>query len=618
MSKDLLRLSQLVTSFGPGAMLDLPKWSVMIAGLDRWQADKRRKIVEPRLVLRLPDGPRRGLATPPVHEESPYRGDHPGVHAILFPNWFVTTRAEPFEGRQRRRLVRFAELDQRTRQFVEGTGRNRRSWAVAPIRFVAACERGHVQDIDWRRYVHRDGATCTAPLWLEEAGATGDIAETYVACECGQRRAVSDALHPERRALGPCHGRRPWLGPEHNESCGLHLRLLVRTASNAYFPVTVTALSLPAETEAERLERVLAEFERDLAEVTSLDELRAALRFNARLKDAIGEADPGLVFEVLERRRSARSAPGKAVKTEEIQVLADPPKGRPADAGAVFVSEAVPRDRWDPDRRFTVIERLVVVHRLQVVTALRGFTRFDFLTADKDGELDPEIRVQELSVDPLPYPAIEQWGEGLFLGFDAVGVKAWCDRTDVQERACQLREGFTRWCHERGREKAQFPGQAYVALHTLAHLLLAEIALDCGYPLASLRERVYATPDERFGILLYAASTDVGGTLGGLVALGSRIGELLERAAERAAICAHDPVCADHDPGHGGGHRLAGAACHGCVLLPEPCCEMRNDFLDRALAVGTLAHPGLGLLRPGSVRAADGRTRPRSFPPTPA
>ncbi|BCX17149.1 MAG: hypothetical protein KatS3mg117_0831 [Geminicoccaceae bacterium] len=601
MSKDLLRLSQLVTSFGPGAMLDLPRRSVMIAGLDRWEPAKRRTIVEPRLVLRLPDGPRRGLATPPVHEESPYRRDHPGLQAILFPNWFVTTRAEPFEGRQRRRLVCFAELDQRSGQLVEGTGRDRKSSTVAPIRFVAACEHGHVQDIDWRRYVHRDGAPCSAPLWLEEAGATGDLAETWIACECGNRRPLYDALGPRSRALGPCPGRRPWLGPQHNESCDLHLRLLVRTASNAYFPVTVTALSLPTETEADRLERVLAEFERDLAEVTSLDHLRAALRFNARLQDAIGDADPAFVFEVLQRRRSGTSAPGKAVKVEEIQVLADPPKGRPADAGAVFVSEAVPRDRWDPGGRFSAIERLVVVHRLRVVTALRGFTRFDFLTADKDGELDPEIRVQELSVDPLPYPAIEQWGEGLFLGFDAAVVKAWRERADVQKRVVQLSEAFSQWCRERGREKAQFPGPVYVALHTLAHLLLAEIALDCGYPLASLRERVYATPDERFGILLYAASTDVGGTLGGLVALGSRIGELLERAAERAAICAHDPVCAEHDPGRGGGHRLAGAACHGCVLLPEPCCEMRNDFLDRALAVGTLAHPGLGLLRPGPV-----------------
>ena len=33
---------------------------------------------------------------------------------------------------------------------------------------------------------------------------------------------------------------------------------------------------------------------------------------------------------------------------------------------------------------------------------------------------------------------------------------------------------------------------------------------------------------------------------------------------------------------------LHGAACHGCSLIAETSCEMRNDFLDRALVVPVL------------------------------
>lgn len=601
MSKDLLRLSQLVTSFGPGAMLDLPKRSVMIAGLHRWKKSKRRTIVEPRLARRLPDGPRRGLATPPIQDENPYRKDAPGLDAFLFPEWFVATRGERQGSRIRRRLVRFHELDPGSGFLIEPVNGKSQKITVAPIRFVAACEHGHVQDVDWRLFVHRDSKGCADRLFLEEGAATGDAAESWIVCACGASRPVFEALGPNNKVLGPCRGHRPWLGPAAQEGCDRHLRLLVRTASNAYFPVTSAVLSLPAETEADRLDRLVAEHARDLEEVRSADDLRPAFRYNTRLREALAGFEAEAVLAALARLRGEAQARPKAtarrLKPEELVVLAGPPCGQKSDPEAVLVTEHLPREHWDPDRRFPLIERLTLVHRLREVTALSGFTRFDFITPDKDGELDPEIRVQALSVDGTePYPAIEQRGEGLFLLFDKSHVEAWAKRPEVLVREQKLETGFRRWAQERGRTKASFPGATWIALHTLSHLLLAELALEAGYPLASLKERVYVG-EAGCGILIYTAAFDVGGTLGGLLALGGRLSELLERARERARICASDPVCAEHDPVRpGGGHPLAGAACLGCVLLPEPCCEVRNDFLDRALAIGTIADPDLGLL----------------------
>ena len=136
-----------------------------------------------------------------------------------------------------------------------------------------------------------------------------------------------------------------------------------------------------------------------------------------------------------------------------------------------------------------------------------------------------------------------------------------------------------------------FPGMRYVLLHTLAHLLIRELALECGYNAASIRERVYAETEggkAQAGILIYTAAADSDGTLGGLVELGKpdNLGRLLRQSLDRARICASDPLCAEHDPSKD--QSLHGAACHACSFVSETSCERGNRYLDRALAIATL------------------------------
>ncbi|HYN42176.1 MAG TPA: DUF1998 domain-containing protein, partial [Thermoanaerobaculia bacterium] len=139
---------------------------------------------------------------------------------------------------------------------------------------------------------------------------------------------------------------------------------------------------------------------------------------------------------------------------------------------------------------------------------------------------------------------------------------------------------------------APFPGLPYVLLHSLSHLLLTAVALDCGYATSSIRERIYVG-EGAYGVLLYTSSPDAEGTLGGLVEVGRSLGRHLARALELARLCSNDPVCAMHRPDSGHEERfLSGAACHGCLLIPEPSCENRNDFLDRALVVPTVLGGG--------------------------
>ena len=131
----------------------------------------------------------------------------------------------------------------------------------------------------------------------------------------------------------------------------------------------------------------------------------------------------------------------------------------------------------------------------------------------------------------------------------------------------------------------------YVMLHSLSHLLLTTISLECGYAAASIRERIYVR-DGAYGILLYTGTPDAEGTLGGLVQVGRKIGRHLEAALELGRLCSNDPVCAQHNPARAHEERRThGAACHGCLLIAEPSCERRNELLDRSLVVPTVDVP---------------------------
>jgi hypothetical protein len=181
-------------------------------------------------------------------------------------------------------------------------------------------------------------------------------------------------------------------------------------------------------------------------------------------------------------------------------------------------------------------------------------------------------------------------------------IRRWLASGATKARHDRLVGGYLHWIKRFAGEPPNYPGTAYVLLHSLSHSLMAEIALDCGYPASSLKERIYVlsgatggAPD-RCGILIYTATAGAQRTLGGLVGTAPRFAHILRNALERATICSNDPVCADHEPDDRSGDRAThGAACHGCLLIAETSCEMRNLFLDRNLLVPTMATDGAAL-----------------------
>ena len=136
----------------------------------------------------------------------------------------------------------------------------------------------------------------------------------------------------------------------------------------------------------------------------------------------------------------------------------------------------------------------------------------------------------------------------------------------------------------------------FYLLHSLSHLLIAAISLECGYAASALRERIYCdaadAPTPMAGILISTGTPGSEGTLGGLVEQGRRLRAHLRQAYDLGVLCSNDPVCGTHSPADDLGERfLEGAACHGCLFIAECSCERFNRYLDRALVIPTIGHP---------------------------
>ena len=599
-----IRQSQILSTFGPGSMVDLPNQSVLIGGLNHWQGYRNQLIHEERLAARVCEMLEVANITmyaPPATEQDP-SVPRTGITAFTFPTWFVAQVEETWTAPSGK--------DYRTRpllswgRLVNGKYLNseRKKIPIVPVRFVQACINGHISDVDWYGFAHDDVQTnCRGQLWLDEGGAGNDFADIFVRCEqCkNKRRPLSDATVPGAWVLGPCQGERPWLGPNAAERCVSpetgkpeKNRLLVRSASNAYFAQVLSVISLP-DSDTQLKEAVNQVYEDFLQYAEELRDVTKERR-KQKVSNALEGFSDQAVWAEVQRRQKGQFEKPKSIKQVEIETLLSSPDEVGEDApNGDFYARARKLNNLSPLLEAR-LERIVLVHRLREVMAQVGFTRFEASMPDIDGELSLEVRRAALDLEPTWVPAIENKGEGVFIAFKKQAIEDWKERKAVKERSQELFNGFKRWRERRGipEEKAKFPGVPYIMLHSLSHLLITAVSLECGYAASSVRERIYAG-EAGYGILLYTGTSGSEGTLGGLVQVGKRIEDHLANALELGRLCSNDPVCAQHKPDNVQEERfLHGSACHGCLLIAETSCERRNEFLDRALVVNTVE--GLG------------------------
>jgi hypothetical protein len=598
------RPSHLVTTGGIGSVIDLPTMSVVVRGLDAWSMERAEAIVEPRLLeqVRRVLGPQvRALRSAPWSQQD---ADDPwsrvGVPVSPFPRWLRCPRCHrlgPLDPPGQFELVHRSGKRPDLAKWVHSQCANQmqsadaRKRACLPARFVVACEAGHLDDFPYVEFVHHGNAEpCGGPkLKMRDSASTLSPRVTVTCDECGASRNMQNAAGKDGPAALPtCRGRHPHL--QRFEPCGRDLRLMVLGASNLWFSVTASALHLP---QGQTVTDIVAANWRilgpapDGAYVQDLIEGMDSLR---TLRDYPVDD----VWAAVEALR-ARGGPGQEdapddLLTAEWKLLARPTTERQDEDFRAAPTRS-------PAGHDQLLDQVVLVTRLREVQALVGFTR---LSAPERRELAPANRLPMARATPTWVPAFEQRGEGVFLQLREDEVRNWVRRVDQHPRIEALRDAYGRWSENRDRPvDKDFPVARFLLLHTLSHLLIRQVALECGYSSSSIRERLYVgSPAEpATGILLSTAASDSEGTLGGLVALGEarHLGRLLDLAFTEARRCSSDPLCAEHVPQYPV-DTLHAAACHACLFASETTCETNNRWLDRAVLVDLPGADGLAFL----------------------
>lgn len=583
-----VRPSQVITTFGPGAIVDLQTLSVIVAGIDGWHLDEDLVIHEPRL--------QRALKVKRFFSAEPASGNYftkrGTVPTFIFPRYQVCTHPECATlSEAGEELVEYNEKTQEMEcKAPNCKGRGKFRAPTIPAPFVVACPSGHIDDFPWRAYVHRDADTnCKKRMRLVYSGTTGSVSDIWIYCACDAKRSVSDAFGENRSlALGECTRKRPWLGiknkdPHECKHAG-QLRAIQRGATNGWFPLVRSALSIKEA--ASPIGQALKKCpQHQVEKIDSQEKLQTLLELE--MFPALAEFKAEDIWQTLLKERGEIETDEIDLRLPEWNAFRDIEGSNQGDQSDFFLEAGEV-----PDFLADKVDRIVLARKLLEVRALTSFTRIDYASGmDDDGMGASRAPIYKERQDWLP--AVEVRGEGIFLELKEQALTAWEAEPAVQKRAAAIEQKYKEWAAERGVDANDFPGARYVLLHSLAHVLMRQLALDCGYSESSVRERIYSSTDperKMAGILLYTASADSEGSLGGLVDLGTkeRFPGLINSALENAKRCSSDPLCADHQPDvHA---TINGAACHACVLAPETSCEAFNRFLDRNFLVPTMAY----------------------------
>ena len=589
-----VRESHLVGVYGAGSMIDLVQHAVVVCGLDSWDASLGvDSIEEGRLRDRLAEHYKLDLDSRDYFRRPPDGDDrdpslHQGIRVLEFPAWFVCQGC--------RRLVHRRDLSDSTRRDgrrYHECERDKKSVTV-PVRFVGACVNGHLQDFPWAEFAHIGVDRCAAPELTLDEGRSGDFFEIFVKCEsCQHQVPLATALAKDFTI--DCGGLRPWLPrAREREECKEQLRLLVRTASNGYFPMVISALSVPDP--ANELYDDVRHIEQQLKGLGP-DLLRGNLEQVEAYRPLVEKYDVASIIKALQQHWEGKAAERLPTRTAEYQQLTDAPDevtGEDFGEHEKFVARRIEV----PPSVSAQISLIALAHRLQEVRVQYGFTRLEPASQDNQGEYDINVRKAPLSFGKGWLPATTVQGEGVFLELSPSAISEWSNRPAVVKRAKVLKDAFQLWYERNAQARKDgklkippFLGARFYLLHSLSHLLITAISLECGYAASSIRERIYCGPygddkTEMSGILLYTGTPGSEGTLGGLVEQGRRLEHHLSVALRAASLCSNDPVCASHKPKNDPSERwLEGAACHGCLFVSEPSCERYNRYLDRALVV---------------------------------
>lgn len=607
-----VRRNQVVLQYGVGAMIDFPSQVLMTALPEEW---KSPEIIHDERLERL------------LEVDYFISPSDKGVPFVRFPRWYFCPKCrefKPIEQWQNEYAHKYAgkRLEENDPYMLKELRCPTDYQELVPARIVAACEHGHIDDFPWIEWVHRksrfgEKEICAHPSLKFKTGssASSGLEGVEVECvTCGAKASLSGAF--EKHAFEAltkssdygtsflCTGNHPW---KHEKSaCAEFPRALQRGAASVYFPRVISSLVIPpyssyltAKIESSEVYKSLTNIIKDgLDDCDSYEDKNQFIigkieKYKSKLAEEIYE-DEAAVNDILKRKLLIKADAENEIdkelcyKAEEYKALTGKISTSNFEKDE-FLREDVNASLYD----IPGVKSIALIHKVKEVTALIGYSRIQ-PTHGTDETVENFVSVKKKETSY--YPASSSKGEGIFVEFDKEKLNEhFGELNTLSERIQKLKESYDTSYF--GKNNPKLIDACFLFLHTLAHILIKELSFNCGYPTASLRERIYygnAEGEEMCGFLLYTTGGDSEGTLGGLVRQGRTdcLTNIFKRALESARYCANDPVC-NFSTGQGM-DALNLAACHTCALLPETCCEHANILLDRVVLIGSLDNEKLG------------------------
>lgn len=589
-----LRRSQMLTSYGCGALVDFPRLSGIMAGIDVWPISllpESAKIRERNLELMLGTDFFYQVSSPDNDFDKTF-----SLPTYRFPAWYYCPECH--------RLDRYTKIskptsgntsDYNSSLICNNCSDYTKQVKLIPSRFVVACLNGHIEEFPYVWWTHRKKGVCDNPrLRLEYKGSTGGLDSIHVYCEtCKQESTMAGCMDKEALSRLKCKAEMPWLGFDGQQwykdpnGCNATPRVLQRSANNVYYSVNKSALTIPPW--SEKLQSIFASKETLFEDIFDEDDEEETVR---RLKkqfkkdpELYGGNEDAFIAAAFNRYRDVHEIPDeKSLRMDEYRAFCGPDMD-----DELFRTETVEV----PAFISKYVSQIKLVKKLREVMVLQGFRRI-LPAAVTDPEERRELGLSNDQFSPISknvrnwLPAIELFGEGIFIQLNEELVNEWEIKNADRYALMAEQHENAKWIgHD------MFDGKAprFVLLHTLSHLIIKQLTAQCGYATASIKEKIYSTiVGEDFnmcGILIYTSATDTDGSLGGLVREGhtDRMQTTFENMLQESTWCSNDPLCIESkSQGYMG---LNYAACHACALLPETSCEAMNCLIDRAAVVGT-------------------------------
>ncbi|ABK78246.1 conserved hypothetical protein [Cenarchaeum symbiosum A] len=584
-----IRPSQVTGVFGPGSIYDNQIDSMIIMGLNRWKSEEFHPITEELLLREIRKNTLKDL-TQLVSISSHQDPDHPGqIPVKSFPIWGYCSSCKKLQKRNERGLkTKCISIECTSKEHIAPS-------KIFPVRYVAVCANGHLDEFPWYRWAHRteeERNKCPenkAQLYLINNYKSLSLDSTILECRnhsCGASRSMGGSLSKNglRGIKVYCSGRRPWLddagGDCTSDKGQVVMQGIFKGATNMYFPLIRRAVTIPR-------------FGDELAQMIYQNREIISTRNNTKNFD--------VWLEVQFRLKTTDNPEGRWTSKDVkeriglIEKLDDKMDIRRIEFGALDsgdrITEGVLQIETLENKpaSLALVKRGVLAKSIRIVSAVTGFTRLE--------PFDPnERRVSPVGKGRIEWlPVSENIGEGIFMSFQNNAMEDWQRTEVVRDRFSDLMTIPN--IDNLKLEDVQYSPK-YIFLHTLSHMIIRSIARNAGYTTASLKERIYCDKDMA-GILIYTASSSSDGSLGGLTGLGNRnsnrIWRILEDGLDGSATCSCDPLCSMQEAKKM--PRMVGAACHACTLLPETCCESMNNLLDRELVVKTLRSDEAGFFK---------------------